>query len=193
MLSKISRPALAVAFALTAGMANANPGLSMLTYVKSNVMSLFENPLIIEAVKKRNAKTAGLSDDQIQSLDQAWRAQVGAAAQPLISSVMNQPASSILSSQVAQSEGIITEIFVMDARGLNVAASDVTSDYWQGDEAKFQKTYGVGPEAVDMGEIELDESTSRYQGQISFTLTDPATGEAIGAVTVGLDATSFVN
>jgi hypothetical protein len=43
---------------------------------------------------------------------------------------------------------MITEMFVMDAKGLNVGQSDVTSDYWQGDEAKWQKTYGAGPGVV---------------------------------------------
>jgi len=83
---------------------------------------------------------------------------------------------------------VITEIILMDAVGLNVAVSHVTSDYWQGDEAKHQDTYGVGPDAVHFSEIELDESTQRYQGQISVTLVDPASGEAIGAVTIGVDA-----
>ena len=40
-------------------------------------------------------------------------------------------------------------------------------------------------------EVELDESTQTYQAQLSFTLVDPATGAAIGAVTVGVNAETF--
>lgn len=72
----------------------------------------------------------------------------------------------------------------MEAQRLNVAVSYTTSDYWQGDEAKHEDTYGIGPDAVHYSEIELDESRQRYQGQISVTLVDPATGEPIGAVTI---------
>ena len=86
---------------------------------------------------------------------------------------------------------MIAEVFIMDAQGLNVAASAVTSDYWQGDEAKFQQTYGVGPDAVHISEVELDESTQTYQAQVSLSLTDPATGALIGAVTFGLNAQAF--
>ena len=84
----------------------------------------------------------------------------------------------------------ITEIFVTDARGLNVAASDLTSDYWQGDEEKHSETYAQGTGGFYISEVELDDSTQRYQAQVSFTLVDPATGQAIGAVTVGVDAES---
>ena len=80
----------------------------------------------------------------------------------------------------------------MDAQGLNVAASDMTSDYWQGDEAKHSETYGAGPDGFHISEIEFDDSTQRYQAQVSFTLIDPATGSAIGAVTVGVDAESLM-
>ena len=83
---------------------------------------------------------------------------------------------------------MITEVIVMDAKGLNVAASGATSDYWQGDEAKYQETYPKGPGAVHFGEVEFDESSQTYQAQISITVTDPDTGRPIGAMTVGVDA-----
>jgi hypothetical protein len=87
--------------------------------------------------------------------------------------------------------GAVTEIIVMDALGLNVATSGVPSDYWQGDEAKHQQTYGVGPDAVHFGDIEYDESSQKYQAQISFTLSDPDTNAPIGAMTVAVDAEEF--
>ena len=75
----------------------------------------------------------------------------------------------------------------MDAKGLNVGQSDVTSDYWQGDEDKWQRTYPVGPDALLIGEVEQDESTQRFQTQVSLSVVDPADGAVIGAVTVGID------
>ena len=129
---------------------------------------------------------------RIDELDQAWRAEVGMSNAPTISPVITNAASDFLREQVAASGGQITEIFIMDAHGLNVAASDVTSDYWQGDEAKFSETHGVGPGAVHISDVELDESTQRYQGQISLTIVDPSTGEPIGAMTVGVDAESLM-
>jgi len=72
-----------------------------------------------------------------------------------------------------------------------VALSDVTSDYWQGDEAKWQMTYGEPAGTVHLGDVELDESTQTYQSQVSFPIFDPETGEGIGAVTVGVDLSAL--
>ena len=80
----------------------------------------------------------------------------------------------------------------MDAQGINAAVSHVTSDMWQGDEAKYQQTYLVGPSAVHFGDIEKDESTGRYQGQISITVTDPSSGDLLGAMTIGVDAEALL-
>ena len=74
----------------------------------------------------------------------------------------------------------------MDAKGLNVGQSDVTSDYWQGDEAKFQKSFGAGAGAVFVDEAEKDESTQMLQSQASMTIVDE-TGAPIGAITVGIN------
>lgn len=104
---------------------------------------------------------------------------------------MGRDLSAFLSDQVAASGGRINEIFVMDALGLNVAASDVTSDYWQGDEDKYTKTFGVGSGAMFVDAIEFDESAQSYQGQISISLTDPASGQVVGAMTIGLNAEAF--
>ena len=75
----------------------------------------------------------------------------------------------------------------MDNKGLNVGQSDVTSDYWQGDEAKWKKTFLVGPDAVFIDKVEEDESTQQFQSQVSLSIVDPTTKNVIGAVTIGID------
>jgi hypothetical protein len=101
---------------------------------------------------------------------------------------LDSVAAEFLRKRVQDSEGHITEAFIMDARGLNVAASDVTSDYWQGDEAKYSETFPKGAGAVHISEIEFDESSQSYQGQVSISLVDSATNEVVGAMTIGLNA-----
>lgn len=163
----------------------------MKAFVEADVMTWAHDANVISAVKAQNTETSGASEAQILEWDTAWRSQVGTADAPLIDDVMGRDLSAFLAEKVEASGGRITEIFVMDAMGLNVAASDVTSDYWQGDEAKHSETYGVGSGAVFVDVVEFDESSQTYQGQISMSLTDPATGEVIGAMTVGLNAEAF--
>lgn len=181
------------AAALVAGAAEANDyAPAMQAFLEGEVRAWAEDPVIVAAIREQNARTARLHQSEIDALDAAWRSEVGAADAPTIAPVLQSDASAFLRSRVGNSGGRITEIFAMDARGLNVASSGVTSDYWQGDEAKFTETYPAGPTGVHFGEIEFDESSQSYQGQISLTITDPATGEAIGAMTVGVNAEALM-
>ena len=145
------------------------------------------DPQVTEAILAQNAKNAGITDAQVNELDQTWRAGVDAGGAPMIDDVLAKPTSQMLLSLAEDSEGLVTEVFVMDAFGLNVAQSAMTSDYWQGDEAKWQKTFGMGPGAMHFSEVEFDESTQTYQTQVSMAISDPASGDVIGAVTFGID------
>lgn len=162
------------------------------SYLNDEVSRWAQSPEIVAAIKAQNEAHAGLTQSQIDEMDQAWRANVGDPSSDIIAPVLNNVVSDNLRDRVDASDGSITEVFVMDQHGLNVAASDVTSDMWQGDEAKFQKTYGMGPDGKHVSEVELDESTQRYQGQVSLTIIDPDTGAPIGAITVGVDAESLL-
>lgn len=164
----------------------------MAAYLEGGQVEWLTDGTLVDAVMAQNSTTAGLSEDEIIALDNDWRGQVGTADAALVDLVLTNATADFLRQQVDASGGAITEIILMDAQGLNVAVSHVTSDYWQGDEAKHQETYGIGADAVHFSEIELDESSQRYQGQISVTLVDPATGEPIGAVTIGVDAEALL-
>lgn len=161
-------------------------------FYRTEILQWANDPALIAAITSQNAMTRGYDQAQIDALDQAWRAEVGQADSPTITPVLTSDASEMLRERVATYGGRITEIFVMDAVGLNVAASDITSDFWQGDEDKFSQTFGQGPDALHISEIEFDDSTQRYQGQVSFTLVDPETGQPVGAMTVGVDAESLM-
>jgi len=165
---------------------------AMQAFYESEIAGWLENSVIVDAINAQNTSTLAYDQSRIDAMDQAWRAEVGTDNAPTITPVLTNSASDHLRMLVDSSGGRITEIFVMDGVGLNVAASSTTSDYWQGDEAKFTETHGAGPGVVHFGEVEFDESSQSYQGQISVTITDPKTGEAIGAMTVGIDAESLL-
>lgn len=154
---------------------------------KTEIAAFASNAVLIDAINAQNAVTGGYDQAKIDALDTQWRAEVGAASKPLIDETLGNAASAYLKSVQEESLGKYTEIFAMDAMGLNVAQSSLTSDYWQGDEEKFTESYGAGADALHIGEIEQDESTQVFQSQVSVPITDPATGALIGAITVGVD------
>lgn len=162
-------------------------------FVAEQVVPWIKDKLVIDAIKDQNQKHAALSADDIKKLDVQWRGEIDKADKPLIQSVLNNALSKFLAEKKTASGGLITEIFVMDNKGLNVGQSDITSDYWQGDEAKWQKTFPAGANAVFVDEIEKDESTQRLQVQISVGIADPATGTVIGTATIGVDVTLLLS
>jgi hypothetical protein len=162
----------------------------MTAFVDTEARSKLSDPVIIDAINAANAANVALTPADVQALDEEWKAEVGKDG-ALITGIVDNAASAMLRDYVAASGGKVTEVILMDAQGLNVAVSDVTSDYWQGDEDKYQQTYLVGPDAFHVSEVDYDESTQTYQVQVSYTVTDPVTGQVLGAATIGLNAESF--
>ena len=157
-------------------------------YIKDHVKGWVEAPEILAAIQAQNDANAVLSQAQIDSLDAAWRAEIDAPNKPTITPILNNPTSDLLRSKIDESNGVIVEAFLMDNRGLNVATAGLTSDYWQGDEAKFTETFGKGAGAMQIGEVEFDESSQTYSVQVSFTIKDANTATPIGAMTIALNA-----
>lgn len=156
-------------------------------FARSTVSGWLGNPTLVAALKAQNEKHTGLSQAQIDQLDKQWRAETELSERPLITETLKNELSKFLREAKSSAEGLVTEVFVMDNRGLNVGQSDVTSDFWQGDEAKWQKTFLAGPDALFIDGIEQDESTQEFQSQLSMSIVDPASGAVIGAITVGVN------
>lgn len=186
-LTKIVTSFLSAIFLMsTISVSSANEFTPQITAYADEVSSWLSDPAIVSAIEAQNTANAGLTQGDIDALDKTWRAETSSADQPLIKEVLGREISKFLSGKVDASGGLITEAFVMDNKGLNVGQSGITSDYWQGDEGKWQNTYSKGVGAVDIGDVELDESTQTYQSQLSITIVN-GSGAPIGAITLGLN------
>lgn len=181
------------AFAVLAGLIM--PGTAVANEYEAQLRDLFEqqlqpwlqSPVLIEAIKRQNAAHAGLTEADIDTMDKDWRQQAKKGGGPLIDRLVKRDASSYLVGKKQDTGDLVTEVFIMDNKGLNVAISDVTSDYMQGDEAKWRKTYAEGAGQIFVDEVEFDDSSETFQSQVSATIVDPSTGQAIGAVTFGIN------
>lgn len=137
------------------------------------------DPVLVAAVKEQNAK--GMSLDDIKARDAEWRKVEGLDAQ------MEGMLSSAAGKRMVELENSAPyyfELFLMDNQGANVAMTNKTSDYWQGDEAKWQESFKNGAGAVHLGEVEFDDSAQSYLVQVSVPVMD--SGKAIGAITIGV-------
>lgn len=148
-------------------------------------------PVTVLSVNASNTRHEGVQQAEIDGLDNTWKSEAKSDDQPLIAEILSSPLSSYLLYIQAKSAGLFTEIFVMDKFGLNVGQSSVTSDYWQGDEDKFQKTFTVGPDAVFVDEAEFHDETKTWRVQVNITIVDPGSKAAIGAATAEINLTEL--
>jgi len=147
---------------------------------KSTLVNLGSDPVIIEAVKSENGKNKSMG--QIKERDKKWMSTPGIA--DFMKAIMESECAKHLR-DIQASGSYYAEIFVMDNQGANVAMTDKTSDYWQGDEAKFKESYNNGAGAVHISDVEFDDSTQVYLVQVSVPVKDGSS--VIGAVTIGID------
>lgn len=179
-----SIPFMAAVLCIAAAPAFAAQGIKEVArdFVEERLSDVVASPVLLDAIRAQNADHASLSQADIDALDQRWRADDAS----LIEATLSNELSTYLAQVVDENDGAFAEIFVMDNKGLNVGQSAKTSDYWQGDEAKWQETYSVGPGAYHVSDVEEDESTQTFLVQVSFSIVDG--GEVVGAMTVGVDA-----
>src|SRR5262245_9475108 len=135
------------------------------------------DPQLLAAVKAKNA--SGEKSDDIQRKDKEWTQN----PQYALRKTMSTSACAQRLRELTKDDANIVEVILMDKNGANVCVAPETSDYWQGDEAKFQKTYGEGKD-VFVDEPAPDKSTGVFQIQLSVIVKDGA--EKAGALTLGL-------
>ena len=152
----------------------------IIEFAYSTLAALGSDPTIVAAVKKENAKGKTLS--QIKAMDAKWKKTPGVVS--FMKVLMDSRCGKHLQS-LRDSKPYYSEIFVMDNLGANVSMSDKTSDYWQGDEAKFKKSFNNGKGAVFVDDVEFDDSSQAYLVQVSVPVKDG--NKVIGAITFGID------
>lgn len=116
---------------------------------------------------------------EVQKRDTRWQA--GGEAE-LRKAMTTGPCADRLRA-LTKGDPFVLEAFLMDAQGALVCATHETSDYWQGDEAKWQKPVKEGLEAF-VDEPAFDDSTQSYALQLSVPVLKA--GARIGALTFTL-------
>lgn len=152
---------------------------SVISYT-SKLKSFASSQAVINAVKEQNDKNVSL--DKIKELDKKWMGTSG--VDDFMKNILANGCSEYLK-KVRKENPAIVEAFAMDNKGANVGMTNKTSDYWQGDEDKFIKSYNNGSGSVHYGKLSFDESSQTYVIQVSVPVV--AGGKTIGAVTFGID------
>lgn len=168
-------------------LANAEEAPSKIRDLAASSLADFgKDPMIVSQVKKANAENKTL--DQIKKTDEHWRQTPG--IDDFMKTMLQSECSQYLR-KIQEGKSYFSEIFVTDNQGANVALTDKTSDYWQGDEDKFIMAYNQGQGSIYIGQIEFDDSSQTYLVQVSVPVMDGTA--CIGTITFGLDIDKIEN
>ncbi len=138
-----------------------------------------QNPVLINSVIKQNQKNVSL--EEIMKIDKQWLA---GEINSFAISLQKNKAGKLLYDQISQNSRLYVEAFLCDEKGAVVAEYPETTDYWQGDEEKFLKSYNSGKGQIYVGPLLFDDSTKTNSVQISIPVFDKK--KTIGVLIVGL-------
>lgn len=134
---------------------------------------------LVAAVRAQNARRTPMSE--IERIDKGWIAGGEAA---LVKQLTTGPCADRLRALIATHPSF-GETMLIDDQGALVCASQRTSDYYQGDESKWQRSFDGGRGAVFIDRPRFDASAAENLAQISVPVLD--SGHVIGVLTVGVD------
>ena len=150
-------------------------------FILKELIPVISNPVLVSEIMVQNSMGITLKD--IMAIDKLW---IDAEDEMPIhrEKIANRCAQEL--DQISQRDSRFVELFVMDNQGALVCMNNITSDYWQGDEAKWLNTFNKGKGGVDIGRVKFDKSAYAKLQQISLPIINNA-GSVVGAITFGLN------
>jgi hypothetical protein len=140
-------------------------------------------PEIREAAARGNAQRF----DERASLerDRQWLADPAAAAEQF--AVLESAASHFLA-DLTRHDSVKREILVTDRHGRLVAASNVTSDYFQADEAWWRQAFDDGRGRISLTDVRHDASAGVYAFDIAVPVSGPDGNGVAGVMKIVADS-----
>jgi signal transduction histidine kinase/HAMP domain-containing protein len=140
-----------------------------------------------EAVKSNQENI--LNQSAIDSLDRQWREADAANndTMPLVASVLDNE----LSKDLTQFKGRFpqhVEVFLTDRQGVNIASTNRTSDYYQGDEEWWQTAFRQG---VYIGQPEYDESSHTIAMNMATAIYAENSSDVVGVLRTTVNFTTL--
>lgn len=119
---------------------------------------------------------------QVETLDQQWQQKRQAPA--ALSGVLSNAASRFLA-DVAKQDPLYRELLVTDRHGRLVAASQLTTDYYQADEGWWTQALDDGRRGrIFVSDVRFDESAGVHAFDIAVPVVAPDSEELVGVMKI---------
>ncbi len=143
----------------------------------AQLQAMAKQPALQQSAQRHSQ--ANLSIQDMLKIDGRWRQDPD-----LVNSVLDVNVQELFKANLNQAKPVFVELILMGKQGQTLAGVPLTSDYWQGDEAKFIQT--LKRENVYVSNIDWDESTRTISAQISVPVW--VDGAILGVLTGAVEA-----
>jgi len=141
----------------------------------SVVQQWASDPIVLQAVREANANPRTM--EEIEKINLEWEKATGVT--PFMRALIDHPAARRLK-ELRTENPEIQEAFLTDAVGANVAITNKTSDFYQGDETQYLEAFNQGKGGLHVGELAFDESIHSYSIHVGVPVLDQ--GKPIGVL-----------
>ncbi len=197
----VGLPVLAIGTALVLGIGRARLKdaqtlrlTEMAEYIASSTdahmfRSILDGAVLARVPEIREAAAAGSARpfDQraAEATDREWQRDSAGTAKRL--EILNSAASRFLA-DLSRNDPVHREILVTDRFGRLVAASNVTSDYLQADEAWWTEAFDQGRGRISISDVTRDESAGIYAFEIAVPVSTGQCEEIAGVMKIVADS-----
>jgi hypothetical protein len=143
---------------------------------------LHRDPILIIALRQQNAALAEKDEAWALERDRVWNAERLSGGGPMQTAFMQREASLHLRDIVADSNGLVSHAFLIDAKGRMAAAPFLSYNFWQFNKPKFHYTFPKGANARDVSWLEMSWDGSHPVCWRAETIADPTTRAPIGVI-----------
>lgn len=147
--------------------------------LEAQVIELASHPQLIASINNYNT-----SPPNPQAMDKVWGDLKN--GDNILENIINNSSGDVMRNWIKhisiQGEGLL-----IGRNGGLVAATEKTTDFWQGDESQFLKAIGLSAGEVYLQHEMLDESTHLMLIKISAPVFNPRSQHAIGVLVIGFD------
>jgi hypothetical protein len=141
----------------------------------------------VPEVRRAAAAGNGAVYDAARTKDMDAKWQADRARASAASGILQNPASEFLADLVKQ-DSVYREILVTDRHGRLVAASNVTSDFFQADEDWWRRSFDEGRGRVSVTDVRRDDSAQVYAFEIAVPVHAPGGDELAGVMKIVADS-----
>jgi hypothetical protein len=167
----------------TAAVGKQNLGEEMVTRIVAEMQEWAKQPILLEALRKANRENR-MSLAEIMEKDGAWRQ--AKQVTPFIQQFLTNAVAHYLQEIQADSGGLYAEILITDTKGVIIAETSRTTDYYQADEEWWVRTYNGGTGYLFRSKPLFDESSQSYNIDLCLPIYESQGQEVIGILKAGV-------